>query len=278
MKSLIGLVALLSITYVSTPSPAADADTAGIAGHVATVDRSSEAWRFKFHRGRWWYWLSTGYWAVYEDGQWLMPVQGNPPPEAKSSSPAPRAPTNRTGASSPAATATNHSKGGSFAEDYPAVSLGQVPRQSADDHMSVGRAFGRSAHEHVQIMERYAASGETVPAKIVREQAAAIHHDVEQAQQSFSRVSMADNDGNEDENLPDAAAIKKLRQQLRKATESIRQLQSQVQQQRAVEAQLVRGQTAIISALLKQADEAADAAARAEAKREQEMKDRVGID
>lgn len=89
---------------------------------------------------------------------------------------------------------------------------------------------------------------------------------------------MADNDGNEDENLPDAAAIKKLRQQLRKATESIRQLQSQVQQQRAVEAQLVRGQTAIISALLKQADEAADAAARAEAKREQEMKDRVGID
>ena len=226
----------------------------------------NDTWRFKFYQGRWWYWLPTNYWAVYENGRWLMPVGGIAAARAKPSS------------SATTAAAAKNAEGGTFAEDYPAAPVGpEEARQSTEYYMSVGSAFNRHAHEHAQILERFAASGETVPAKIVKEQAAAIHHDVEQAQKSFSRLATSD-DNDEDEDLPVAAAIKKLQGGLRKVSESLQRLEGQVQQQTAVQAELVRGQTAIISDLLTQANAAAEAAEEEQRKYEQNQKDLAGVD
>ncbi|HWB10813.1 MAG TPA: hypothetical protein VG826_16405 [Pirellulales bacterium] len=270
MRTLIAIVA--SSTFYVALAPFVVADESKQPGTDSSPSASSDAWRFRFYQGRWWYWLPTNYWAVYEDGRWLMPILGDPPAGMKPSSSAATRATYKTGAATPAgirsktegsppadATATNNTEGGSFSEDYPAVPLGpEEAGQSAEYYMSAGSTFSRHAHEHAQILERYAASGEAVPARIVKEQAAAIHHDVDQAHKSFSKLAAAD--AAENENLPPDAAIKNFQQELRKATELLQQLEAQVQHLSAVQAELVRGQSAIIANLLRQADEAAEVA------------------
>lgn len=32
---------------------------------------SSERWRYTYHQGRWWYWLPSHSWAVYQQGRWV---------------------------------------------------------------------------------------------------------------------------------------------------------------------------------------------------------------
>jgi hypothetical protein len=34
---------------------------------------AGDAWRYRWHEGRWWYWLPSGQWAVWTDGQWRVP-------------------------------------------------------------------------------------------------------------------------------------------------------------------------------------------------------------
>jgi hypothetical protein len=31
----------------------------------------SDAWRFKYHQGRWWYWLPSNSWVFYQNRQWI---------------------------------------------------------------------------------------------------------------------------------------------------------------------------------------------------------------
>jgi hypothetical protein len=32
---------------------------------------TAESWRYRWHEGRWWYWLPSGRWAVWMDGRWV---------------------------------------------------------------------------------------------------------------------------------------------------------------------------------------------------------------
>jgi hypothetical protein len=32
---------------------------------------AGQAWRYRWHEGRWWYWLPSQEWAVWIDGQWM---------------------------------------------------------------------------------------------------------------------------------------------------------------------------------------------------------------
>jgi hypothetical protein len=218
----------------------------------------NDAWRFKFHQGRWWYWLPSNHWAVYENGRWLMPPSESP----------------ASANTSRANTAAKSEESGSFAEDYPAGPAGPEDEgKSAGYYLSVGGTYSKHAHEHAEILERYAGSGETVPAKIVKEQAQAIHRDVEQAEKSFSKLTTAANDPS-----PVGETISKLQEGLRQVTETLKLLEKQVQRQGAVQATLVRAQTAIIDNLLTQAHEAARAAEEEQTRREQDEKDRAGID
>lgn len=240
MRAIISTIVLCFSVWSVSAAMAADRENA----------KSSDSWRFKFHQGHWWYWLPANRWAVYENGRWLLPPEQSPKVEAK--------------------------EGGSFAEDYPVAPVTTEPaKHSADYYLSVGNVFSKHAHEHAEVLERYAASGETVPANIVKEQAKAIHRDVDQAQKSFSQVSVADEETTSDD-LP--GAVKRLQVSLSKVTESLRRLESQVQRQGAVEATLVRGQTAIINRLFQQANEAARAAEEAQRKYEQNQKDLAGVD
>ena len=34
---------------------------------------TSEAWRYRWHEGRWWYWLPRGRWVIWMDGRWVEP-------------------------------------------------------------------------------------------------------------------------------------------------------------------------------------------------------------
>lgn len=231
-----------------------------------TGERSgvNKSWRYQFHQGRWWYWLPANRWAVFENGRWLMPPGESPRAVAHAST------TGETIAP------VRRDDGGSFAEDYPAAPVTSGPaKHSTDYYLSVGNVFSRHAHEHAQVLERYAASKETVPARIVREQAQAIHHDVEQAQKSFSQVAAAGEQTTSD-NLPDV--IKKLQTGLAKVTESVRRLEMQVRRQEKVQATLVRGQTAVINRMLQQANEAARAAEEEQRKYQRDQEDRAGID
>ena len=263
MKTII-IVVVICLRLCSVPAAmAAEPQNAKSNSDAATVERgsSNDAWRYKFYQGHWWYWLPANRWAVYEKGRWLLPPE--------------RAPTDETQATD-VKTAAADKQGGSFAEDYPAVPVGSEPKkQSADYYLSVGNVFSKHAHEHAQVLERYAAAGETVPANIVREQAKAIHHDVEQAQKSFSQVAVADEEITS-ENLPDA--VKKLHVGLGKVAASVTRLESQVQRQGTIEATLVRAQTAIINRLLQQASQAARAAEEEQRKYEQNQKDLAGVD
>jgi hypothetical protein len=266
MRAIITLIVVCSSVWSVSAAMAADPQNAksDLATMAGDRTRASDAWRFKYYQGHWWYWLPAKQWAVYERGRWLMPPDKSAASGHESLS------------AVVAAAADAREESGSFAEDYPAAPVGLEPEnQSAEYYLSTGNVFSRHAHEHAQLLERYASSGETVPASIVREQSKAIHHDVEQAQKSFSRVAAADEETTS-ENLPDA--VKKLQVGLRKVAESVRQLESRVQRQGSVEAALVRGQTAVIDRMLQQANEAATAAEEEQRKYEQNQKDLVGVE
>ena len=36
----------------------------------ATDKSKSISWRYRYHNGRWWYWLPSNSWAVYDNGRW----------------------------------------------------------------------------------------------------------------------------------------------------------------------------------------------------------------
>jgi uncharacterized phage infection (PIP) family protein YhgE len=175
---------------------------------------------------------------VYQNRRWIMPPKENLASGDESASPA--------ASTAGAAAADAGKESGSFAEDYPAVPEGrESARQSAEYHLAVGSAYNKHAAEHARILEKYSDLGETVPADVVKDHAGAIRHDVEQAQQSFSRLAKADKD-----NPAVAEAVEKIQRGLRKVTESVQKLESHAQRQDAVQAQLIKDQTAEISALL----------------------------
>lgn len=265
MRAMIAAIVLASAPWVTWPVLASQPAVTK-RGPVAEAARlsSSDAWRYKFHQGRWWYWISANRWAVYNNGNWLMsPKQA---PTAKAQVPSLGKPI----------AATQDKESGSFEEDYPALPVESEPgNHPAEHYLSVGNVYSQHAHEHAEVLQRYAASDDTVPANIVREQAKAIRHDVEQAQKSFARAAAADE---ESKNESRTDAIKELQAELQKVTESVRRLESVVQRQGEVQARLVRGQTAVVSRLLQQANEAARAAELEERRQEQDEKDRVGID
>ena len=218
----------------------------------ATPERAapSEAWRFKLYQGRWWYWLPSNRWAVYESHRWLV---------APEESLASRAAATSAGTSTTeTAVADAATESGSFVDDYPAAPEGpESARQAAEYHLAVGKTYNRHADEHARILEKYAALGETVPAGVVKDHARAIRHDLEQSQTAFSRLAKVSKD-----NPEVAEAVERIQHGLRKVTESVRKLEGRVQRQDAVQAEIVRGQTAEVSALLNNSYSAAQEADR----------------
>lgn len=196
------------------------------------------AWRFKFHKGHWWYWLPSNHWAVYENRRWLVPPDEHLAAAGDSSTPGDEA--------AKSADATRAVESQSFQDDYPAVPQDpESARKTAAYHLAVGNTYNRHADQHAQILDKYAALGETVPAGIVREHAAAIRHDVEQAHKAYSSLAKADKD-----NPGVAEAVAELQQRLGKLTESLKRLEDREQRQDALQAQMVRTQAAEISAIL----------------------------
>jgi hypothetical protein len=61
----------------------------------SSAERSvGEAWRFKFYKGHWWYWLPSNRWAVYNSQHWLSApeeipalVGAGPAPETEKNAP-----------------------------------------------------------------------------------------------------------------------------------------------------------------------------------------------
>ena len=264
MRAMIAAFALVSAAWAAWPVLAAPPEDAKRGPVAAARPGSSDAWRYKLHQGRWWYWISANRWAVYNNGSWLLsPKQA---PAATAPVPSPGKPT----------AAIQQEESGSFDEDYPALPVeSEAGNHPAEHYLSVGNVYSQHAHEHAQVLQRYAASDDTVPANIVREQAKAIRHDVEQAQKSFARVAAADKETNDESRT---GAIQELQAELQKVTDSVRRLESVVRQQGEVQARLVRGQTAVVSRLLQQANEAARAAELEERRQQKDEKDRVGID
>jgi len=38
---------------------------------AATSQPAGDAWRYKYHEGRWWYWMPSNSWAWYDGRQWI---------------------------------------------------------------------------------------------------------------------------------------------------------------------------------------------------------------
>lgn len=258
------LSAIIVCTGICCASAAFAVEPASAATGSSTTTSSprntGDAWRYRFYRDHWWYWLPTNRWAVYDNGRWLLPPEQTPA-EAQSASPG-----KTTGA------ADSKQVRSLMEVNESAIAVGAEPaKHSAEFYLSAGGVFSRHAHEHAQVLERYAASGGTVPANVVRHQAEAIHHDVEHARKSFSRALSA----NAETNGETRAAIKELQTGLRSVAESVRRLEGLVHEQGAVQATLVKSETAIVSRLLQQTNEAANAA---EERQRAEEEDRADID
>jgi hypothetical protein len=50
------------------PSSAARVDT-----QSSTRPRDENSWRYKYHDGRWWYWLPSERWVMWQNGRWIDP-------------------------------------------------------------------------------------------------------------------------------------------------------------------------------------------------------------
>ena len=58
----------MAASAASAPRPQARPATNQPAARSAPVDRS----RYRYHEGRWWYWLPEGRWAIWGDNQWTI--------------------------------------------------------------------------------------------------------------------------------------------------------------------------------------------------------------
>jgi len=57
----------------ATAATAQTTSRATKAGAVASKTAEDVKWRYKYHNGRWWYWLPTNSWACYDNGnqRWI---------------------------------------------------------------------------------------------------------------------------------------------------------------------------------------------------------------
>jgi hypothetical protein len=53
--------------------PGEGRSAAGQSAPSTATRPSSEDWRYRWHQGRWWYWLPSNEWVVWVDGQWVKP-------------------------------------------------------------------------------------------------------------------------------------------------------------------------------------------------------------
>lgn len=194
--------------------------------------RAADAWRYKYHNGRWWYWLPSNRWAVYENDRWRL--------------------------FKPAVDASKDEKQTAAAPAEPAAPENIDPaRQAAEYQLAAGNTYNRHAREHARILERYAALGKPVPAEIVKQHADAIRRNVQQAQQAFAQLAEAGKD------KPDLlAAIERLQLRLAKASDAIERLGTQVDEQEAAESQAIQAMSAEIEGLLRESHAAGQQADR----------------
>lgn len=194
--------------------------------------RAADAWRYKYHNGRWWYWLPTNRWAVYENDRWRLVK--------------------------PAVDASKDEKQTAAAPAEPAAPENIDPaRQAAEYQLAAGNTYNRHAREHARILERYAALGKPVPAEIVEQHADAIRRNVQQAQQAFAQLAEAGKD------KPDLlAAIERLQLRLAKAADSIERLKAHAEKHEAAESQVIQTISAEIESLLRESHSAGQQADR----------------
>jgi hypothetical protein len=179
-----------------------------------------DRWRFKYYQGRWWYWLPSQKWVVYENDHWA-PYDADDEEMVDDEQ--------------------------SFSDFYPDVpaSSGDAKKDAAY-YLGRGKAYSIHADDHAKTLEKYAATVDSVPAQIVKEHASAIHRNVQAAKRSFALVEKADR---EQPGL--ASAVEQLQQRLDQTVESVKQLQARVANDEAVEAGAVAAQSAEISQLLR---------------------------
>lgn len=194
--------------------------------------RAADAWRYKHFNGRWWYWLPSDRWAVYENDRWRL--------------------------FKPALDASKDEKQTSAAPAEPAAPESIDPaRQVAEYQLAAGNAYNRHAREHARILERYAALGKPVPAEIVEQHADAIRRNVQQAQKAFAQLAEAGKD------KPDLlAAIERLQLRLAKAADSIERLKAHAENHEAAESQAIQSISAEIESLLRESHAAGQQADR----------------
>lgn len=48
-----------------------NASTSIVESSAAAPAARSEVWRYKYHQGRWWYWLPSNSWAYWQNSQWV---------------------------------------------------------------------------------------------------------------------------------------------------------------------------------------------------------------
>ena len=52
------------------PSPVGNPATA-VPPYLAPATQSDNKWRFKYHDGRWWYWMTDETWVYHNNNQWV---------------------------------------------------------------------------------------------------------------------------------------------------------------------------------------------------------------
>lgn len=195
--------------------------------------RAANAWRYKYHNGRWWYWLPSNRWAVYDGDRWRLVKPGVDAPK---------------GEKQPAATAS--------AEPAEPANIDPA-RQVAEYQLAAGNTYNRHAREHARILERYAALGKPVPAEIVKQHADAIRRNVQQAQMAFAQLAESGKD------KPDLlAAIERLQLRLAKASDAVERLGTHVDEQEVAESQAIQTMSAEIESLLRESHAAGQQADR----------------
>ncbi|HVW38740.1 MAG TPA: hypothetical protein VHB99_15605 [Pirellulales bacterium] len=224
--------------FLAAPTEPSRAEPPSGDRSLAAVDagdgksRADDAWRYKHYNGRWWYWLPSDRWAVYENDRWRL--------------------------FKPAADASEDEKQSAAAPAEAAAPESIDPaRQAAEYQLAAGNAYNRHAREHARILERYAALGKPVPAEIVEQHADAIRRNVQQAQMAFAQLAEAGKD------KPDLlAAIERLQLRLAKAADSIERLKAHAEKHEAAESQAIQSISAEIESLLRESHSAGQQADR----------------
>ncbi|HVX13930.1 MAG TPA: hypothetical protein VHC22_22290 [Pirellulales bacterium] len=101
-------------------------------------------------------------------------------------------------------------------------------RQGAKYQLALAKTYHQQSHDHVRMLQKYAALGDKVPAEVVTEHAAAIRYNTDATKRAYGRLVKSAGD---DAEL--AKRVEEMQARLDKVSATLKELEANTSQQKA---------------------------------------------